>query len=228
MIRKSVGVLIPLTWLLASCASAAAPSTVQTQPTQAPTADNPATQAPSAAGKTYTFDPGRSTATFIIHEVLLGKPNKVVGTSQDIQGAFVLDLSDPASAEYQPVVINAELFVTDEDRRNQAIRVFILETGKPENQTITFQITGVEGLPAAAEVGQSYDVQVTGDLTMHGITNPVTFHGQVKAASEDEIQGTLTATVPRDDFSLTIPNVPFVANVDADVVLQLSFVATAG
>jgi polyisoprenoid-binding protein YceI len=231
MNRYSAGLWIALAMVLSGCASPAATSSVQEQPNQVPATDTAASQATATAsngGRTYSLDPSRTTATFIIHEVLLGKPNKVVGTSQSVQGSFAVDLNDPASAEFQPVVIDAQSFVTDEDRRNQAIRNFILETGKPENKTVTFQITSVDGLAASADVGQSYDVQITGDLTLHGITKPVTFSGQVKAASAGEIQGTLSATISRSDFSLIIPNVPFVADVDESFELLLTFAAQGG
>jgi polyisoprenoid-binding protein YceI len=231
MNRKTASLWVALALVLAGCAGPAAPVSVQDQPTAAPTADNAAGQAtaPSGgAGKTYTLDPSQTTASFIIHEVLLGKPNKVVGTSQSVQGSFDLDMSNPGGAVYQPVVIDAGSFVTDEDRRNQAIKQFILQTGQAENKTVTFQITSVDGLPASAEVGQSYDVRVTGDLTMHGITKSTTFSGQVKAASADEIQGTLSTTIARSDFSLVIPNVPFVADVDEQFELLLTFSAAAG
>jgi polyisoprenoid-binding protein YceI len=135
-------------------------------------------------------------------------------------------LSDPAGAQYGPVEINADSFVTDDDKRNGAIRRFILQTNNPINASVTFQPTSVDGLPDSAQVGTPYDVTVTGDLTLHGVTQSVTFEGQVTASTADEIQGSLSVTVPRADFHLNIPSVPQVADVQETLLLQLDFVAT--
>jgi polyisoprenoid-binding protein YceI len=174
----------------------------------------------------YQLDPAKTTASFTINEILLGQPNTVVGTTRDVKGSFSLDLGDPAGAEYGPVEINADSFVTDDDRRNGAIRRFILQTNNPDNATVTFQPISVDGLPSSAEVGTDYEVSVTGDLTLHGITQSVTFQGQVSVASADEVQGSLSASVPRADFDLNIPSVPSVADVQETVLLKLDFVAS--
>jgi polyisoprenoid-binding protein YceI len=232
MIRRLTALPILMGVILAACGGGATPTAEQFTPTEVSQPAGGATDvAPSGAagsGTTYQLVADQSTATFTIDEVLLGQPNTVVGTSHDIQGSFSLDLSDPASAQFEPVVINADSFATDDDRRNGAIRRFILQTNQAANQTVSFQPTSVDGLPASAEVGTTYDVSVTGDLTLHGITQSVTFDGQVTPTSTDEVQGSLSASVPRADFDLNIPNVPSVADVQESVQLQLDFVATRG
>lgn len=224
--------LIPMLMglLLAACSSVGTPTA--NQPTSA--AGPPPTAAPTGAtnqglgggGVTYQLAPDQTTASFTINEVLLGQPNTVVGTTHDVQGSFSLDLGDPEGAQFGAVEINADSFVTDDNRRNGAIRRFILQTNDPGNAKVTFLPTSVDGLPSSADVGTAYDVSVTGDLTLHGITQSVTFQGQVTAASVDEIQGSLSASVPRSDFNLNIPSVPSVADVQETVLLKLDFVAT--
>ncbi len=230
MFHRLAFVPMLMTLMLAACSSAGTPTADQPTSAAAP----PPTSAPAAAtspgsgsaGVTYQLAPDQTTASFTINEVLLGQPNTVVGTSHDVQGSFSLDLGDPAGAQFGAVEINADSFVTDNDRRNGAIRRFILQTNNPDNATVTFQPTSVDGLPSSAEVGIAYDVSVTGDLTLHGITQSVTFQGQVTAASADEIQGSLSVSVPRADFDLNIPSVPSVADVQETVLLKLDFVAT--
>jgi polyisoprenoid-binding protein YceI len=223
--------LLPMLMGLAisACAGAATPTAEQFLPSQAPQSTagptGSAPSGPAGSGATYQLVPDQSAASFTINEVLMGQPNTVVGTSHDLQGSFSLDLTDPAAAQYAPVEIKADSFVTDDDRRNGAIRRFILQTDTPANATVTFQPTSVEGLPAVAEVGTPYDVSVVGDLTLHGITKSVTFQGQVTAVSADEIHGSFSVSVPRADFDLNIPNVPFVADVQETVLLKLEFVA---
>jgi len=129
MFRRLAILPILTTLLLAACSSAGSatagqPTSAAAPPTSAPTA---ATSSQSGGGgATYQLDPAKTTASFTINEVLLGQPNTVVGTTQDVKGSFSLDLGDPAGSEYGPVEINADSFVTDDDRRNGAIRRFIL------------------------------------------------------------------------------------------------------
>jgi len=229
MLRRLAILPMLTTLLLAACSSAG--TATADQPTLAA---EPPTSAPTAAtgpqagsgGAMYQLDPAKTTASFTINEILLGQPNTVVGTTRDVKGSFSLDLGDPAGAEYGPVEINADSFVTDDDRRNGAIRRFILQTNNPDNAIVTFQPISVDGLPSSAEVGTDYEVSVTGDLTLHGITQSVTFQGQVSVASADEVQGSLSASVPRADFDLNIPSVPSVADVQETVLLKLDFVAS--
>lgn len=189
------------------------------QPTSGPLADTLA--------KTYIFVPDQTTASFTVDEVLLGKPNTVVGKTQEVQGSFTLDSSKPQQAMFQPFVVNAQSLVTDDNRRNGAIQRFILETGQAANQKITFKVSSVDGLPDSVETGTAYNVTVTGDLTIHGITKQAVFTGQVTEVDANHIKGSFSATVQRSDYNLVIPQVPMVADVGEQVILTLDFTAEA-
>jgi polyisoprenoid-binding protein YceI len=76
-------------------------------------------------------------------------------------------------------------------------------------------------------VGQPVRLEISGDLTIRDITQPVTFTAEVVLAAENRLEGSATATIQRADFELTIPQVPRVAGVDEAVVLELDFVALA-
>jgi hypothetical protein len=55
----------------------------------------------------------------------------------------------------------------------------------------------------------------------------VTFDVSAILESDERLVGSAETTVLRSDFNLTIPDVPFVANVGEDVTLKLDFVANA-
>jgi hypothetical protein len=55
----------------------------------------------------------------------------------------------------------------------------------------------------------------------------VSFALTVTPLSETELVGSATTTVLRRDFNLQIPDVPSVANVSDEVILQINFVAVA-
>ena len=76
-------------------------------------------------------------------------------------------------------------------------------------------------------VGETITFDVSGDLTVVDVTRTVTFTVEVTLDSETQISGSAAVNVLRSDFSLTIPDVPSVANVTDDVDLALQFVARA-
>jgi polyisoprenoid-binding protein YceI len=83
-------------------------------------------------------------------------------------------------------------------------------------------------LPDEANVGDTLTLQITGDLKIREIVQPVTFEATVTADSESQVTGLAQTTVQRADFELTIPQVEGVADVTEEVRLELQFVAVAG
>lgn len=178
---------------------------------------------PAAGAQTFVIVPAESIARFTLGEELLGAPKTVVGTTSGVSGELFVDPANPTNTTIGTIQVDANSFVTDNERRNAAIRRFILEA--TDYPFITFAPTALNGMPAAAAVGDTLSFQVTGDLTIRQITKPVTFDVTVTVASEEEVTGTATAAILRPEFELTIPNVPNVANVTEEVTLELEFVA---
>lgn len=229
----------PITAIPLQVNTATAPAVMATATTEtlygstdtAPTAVAAATEAaptdaPAAGGLTvYSISTTDSNATFTINEVLRGSPKEVVGDNSEVAGEIAVDLADLSTVQIGVMQIDARSFVTDEDRRNGAIRNFILNTS--QFPFITFTPTAITGLSGAASVGQPFTFQVTGDLTIRDVTKPVVFNVTAQADNEKQISGTATAAIKRSDFGLTIPSVPFVADVSDDITLSLAFVAPA-
>lgn len=178
----------------------------------------------------YALDQDRTTASFEIGEVLRGEPQTVVGTTNEVVGQVVVDRSDLGASRFSDMIVNARTFTTDSDRRDRTIRgPVILDSASDEHELITFSATSVDGLDGLqARVGESYVFRITGDLTIKGTTNPVTFAVDLEMPGEGTIEGTATAEVSRTDFDIGIPSVPFVADVTDEVMLRLDFVATTG
>src|SRR5690606_30108880 len=111
--------------------------------------------------------------------------------------------------------------------RNRSVNRLILQSNRDEYQYITFTPTEIDGLPDEVSVGDTFSFQITGDLKIREIIQPVIFDVTVSADSESQISGLAQTVVQRADFELTIPNVEGVADVSEDVRLELEFVATA-
>jgi polyisoprenoid-binding protein YceI len=173
---------------------------------------------------TFEIVPEESEARFFIDEVLRGEPVTVIGTTDQIAGQIAIDPDNPAETNAGPIRINARTFVTDSSQRNRAINNFILQTNQFE--FIEFTPTGLQGLPGAVTVGQPFTFQATGDLTIRDVTKPVTFEITVTPVSETRLEVTAKSTIQRADYNLTIPSVPFVADVGEVVQLEIDFVAT--
>ncbi|HEY3289629.1 MAG TPA: YceI family protein [Anaerolineae bacterium] len=206
----------------ATVASAATTSPATTSPTSASMSTQPA----PVNGAVYQIDQANTKATFSIGEKLMGSPNTVVGTTSKVSGVITANIDNPANTKIGAIQIDASTFRTDSDMRNGAIQRFILQSNQSKNQFITFEPTSIDGLKAPISTGAAIPVKITGNLKIRDAVKPVTFDGTVTLKSDTQIEGDLKATVTRADFSLSIPNVPSVADVTDEVKLELAFVAT--
>lgn len=178
-----------------------------------------------AGSQTFTIVAEESEARFIIEEELLGQPKTVIGATNAISGELMVDAANPAASAIGPIQIEAGTFVTDDNRRNGAIRRFILQTS--QYQFITFDTTELVGLPDAVAVGDEIEFEINGDLTVRDITNPALFVITLQVVSESELRGSAATIVAREDYNLTIPQVPSVANVGTELIVEFDFVARA-
>lgn len=187
-----------------------------------------ATSGESAAGtQLFTIDQSQSVARFTLDETLMGAPKTVVGTTNLVEGAITIDMADFSKTTISPIQIDARGFATDSSRRDGAIQRFVLGSNSEENRYLVFTPTTITGFPATAAVGDTFELQIAGDLTISGVTKAVTFVTSVTVTSESEISGLASAQILRSDFNLNIPSVPSVANVTDEVLLELQFVAKA-
>lgn len=169
-----------------------------------------------------------ATATFEVDELLRGEPNHIVGTTSEVAGRIRLDRDDLAATVLSDIVINARTFATDSSNRDRAMRgPIVLDSASDEFELITFSPTSVDGLGGPAVVGEELGFTITGDLTIKGVTNPVTFDVVASLAGEAELVGTATASVDRTEWGIDIPSIATVADVTEEVLLTLEFTATS-
>ena len=205
-------------------ATAASATTSATGITSGATA-LPASTAQGSGAVVFQIVPDQSQVSFSIYEELGGQPKTVVGTTSEVAGQLAVDVQDLSETQVGVIQVNARTLTTDNDRRNGAIRNFILNTDQYE--FITFTPTSITGLSGAAQPGQSFTFQISGDLNLRDVTRSVTLNVTAQGVSASQITGTATTTVNRGDFNLTIPSVRNVANVGEEVTLQIDFVANA-
>ena len=178
---------------------------------------------------TLVIIPEESEARFIIDEILNGADKRVVGVTNAVEGSITADQADPGSVALSPIKVDLSNLTTDNSFRNRAIKDLILQTGDPANQFATFEPTGYTGLPETITIGESFSFQLTGDLTIHGVTRQETFDVTVTPVSETRLEGTATlADLAYADYDVKILRLPAqVASVEDTVTLELSFVAVS-
>src|ERR1041385_7140085 len=99
------------------------------------------------------------------------------------------------------------------------MRETYLETKK--YPTATFKSTSVTG-PASLAIGQSADLRVAGDLTLHGVTRRIVVPVHVTLESAKRAHVTSKFTIRMTDYNVTVPQklVLSVAN-EVDVKFDL-------
>jgi polyisoprenoid-binding protein YceI len=173
----------------------------------------------------FHFTPAESEVRFIVGETLLGSPKTVVGSTNEVAGELLVDFETPANSQMGTIRVNVRTLRTDNEFRNRALRGQILQADQADFEFAEFTPTGLLGLPEKITMGEPFALQISGNLTVHGVTREVTFDATLTPISESRIEGSAQATVLHQDFGMTIPEAPGVANVSDEVRLEIDFVA---
>ena len=178
----------------------------------------PLNAAAPVAMVTFNLDPAHTMVQFKVRHLGL---STVTGRFATFTGSFQLD---PASGQAGNASLSIDVasINTDNDRRNAHLKSpdFFNADSFPK---ITFQSTSIQKL-----TGNKY--KVNGNLTMRGVTKPVTLDGEL-AGTRQTPRGwlaalSLTGTVKRKDFGLMWDRVTEgVAIVADDITLQIDIEA---
>lgn len=144
----------------------------------------------------WEIDPSHSEALFSVRHAMIAT---VRGHFNVISGTLHIDEQNPANSSVDAQADASSIDTRDERRDGHLKSPDFFNVA--EYPTITFKSTKVE--PTG---GNEYNV--TGDLTMHGVTKPVTFKaeysGQMKDAFGAQRAGISAKTrVNREDWGLT-------------------------
>ncbi len=184
------------------------------QPTEDISIQTTESQLPEESDSTtYRVASSDSKVQFAIKETLNGKPFTAVGTTNQISGDVSIK-----DADTKPVItmgtikVDARTFKTDSEKRDGAVNRFILKTETAGNEYVTFTPTNVINPTTPIIDGKAFIFTTTGNLTISGVTKPATLT-ITATKTGDSLSATMKGTIKRSDYNLTIPNIPFVANV---------------
>ena len=185
------------------------------------------TSAAAADPIRLVVDSSSSQASYHAREQLVGKtlPSDAVGTSKSVSGALVLGADGSVLTDQSKITVDLTKLQSDESRRDNFIKMDTLQTSR--FPMATFVPNAVEGLPAPLPTSGQATFQLSGDLTVHGVTKPVTW--QVTASFADtSVSGSATTAIKITDFGMTPPRAGPVLSIEDGLTLELAFTAARG
>ena len=145
---------------------------------------------------TYTLDPAHTRIGFVARHAMV---TKVRGSFDEFAGTAVLDGANPADSRVE-VTIEAASIDTRNAQRDEHLRSndFLAMQEYPK---ITFASTGVR------QAGET-TFEVTGDLTIKGVTNQITIPFEFEGSAKDPFGNQRvgfegSVTINRRDYGVT-------------------------
>jgi polyisoprenoid-binding protein YceI len=150
-------------------------------------------QAKTVADGSYKIDPAHSKVGFEIAHLVV---STVEGKFTDFDGMIVVDKKLEKS-KVDLTIKAASIDTSNADRDKHLKSADFFDTAKFDK--LTFKSKKISGTPE--------DLKVEGDLTMHGVTKPITLTGKYTGAvkdpwGNDRIAFKATAKLNRQDFGL--------------------------
>ena len=148
------------------------------------------------AAETYTVDPVHSSISFMISHAGI---SNIHGRFNDFSGKIAIDTADPAKSSFA-ISIPIESIDTNNVKRDEHLRAPDYFNVK-QFPTMSFQSTKVKAVEGGYEV--------SGDLTLHGVTKPVslTIKGGDKVVEfppgKKRIGLVSTFSIRRSDYGVT-------------------------
>jgi polyisoprenoid-binding protein YceI len=143
----------------------------------------------------WNFDKTHSNVEFVVRHMMV---SNVRGSFGEYDGIINFDPANPAASSVEVTIQTASINTGVVDRDNHLRSADFFDAAN--NPTITFKSTGVQ-------VVDDNNVKLTGDLTMNGVTKPVTldveYLGQGNSPFGDVRAGFEASTkINREDFGL--------------------------
>lgn len=225
-----VGLLAMVALVMVGCGAATTQVPAAPAATSAPVEEPAATTAPAVAAteapqaeaggaaaaglRTFVVVPEESRASYVVDEEFFADALTklgiaaglvdTIGSTQEVAGQLQLnldDLSAPIGENRFTVEVNT--LSSDQSQRDKWIR----ENGPTFNSfpAAEFVATGVEGAPGSYTEGEEVQFKMPGNLTVRGITQPVTFDVTAKL-QDGTIKGVATARLLMSGFGIEPPN----------------------
>jgi len=191
-------------------------------PTTAANAGTATTAAASASGAATTDGTWNvasdSVVGYRVKETLAGLDTEGAGRTSSITGTMTIAGTTVSAVD---LTVDMATFKSDDTRRDGQFSGRIMEVST--FPTATFELTAPVDLGSIPADGSSVTVKATGDLTLHGVTKPVTFDLTAKETS-GRIGVVGSTEITFADYSIANPSNGFAETGDTGTLeLQLIF-----
>ena len=166
-----------------------------------------------------------STARYLVREQLAGLnlPNDAIGETPDVSGVVVFGPDGTVQPERSQLLVNLQTLRSDESRRDRYLRSNSLESSRfPQAE---FAVREAPGLEWPLPTGGEGSFQLVGDMTVHGVTKPLTWVVTARFA-EGSAVGLAKTEFTFGEFDMAVPRLFFILSVDDHIRLELDFVAS--
>jgi polyisoprenoid-binding protein YceI len=168
------------------------------------------------------LSPAGTAARYRVRERLVGHdlPNDAVGETKTLSGAISIDSSGKVIRQASKFVVNADTFVSDQRRRDGYVRGRLLESDTyPE---VVLVPTAVSGISLPLPISGSRPFEMTGDLTVRGVTRPTIWKGTAQF-QDGRVTGSAATSFTFDDIQMEQPRVPVLLSVADTIRLEIDF-----
>jgi len=239
--------LVVLTASIAACAGQSAAPTAEeaavpaaegaTAPAEMPQPDPadpidevtppPAEEGMSASDGTRTFQlvPEQSSMQYFVEEEFFGQAVPFVtaiGQTRALNGSVALQIEGNTVIESGTFEADISTLTSDRPRRDQAIRDRWLQSSR--YPIATFVATDVLNVPVDADYGQDIRFQISGDMTIREVTNPLTWDMTARLDG-DRLSGTATTFFYMKEYGFDPPDIAGILRVTDGVTVTVDFVA---
>jgi polyisoprenoid-binding protein YceI len=176
----------------------------------------------ASAALRFVLAPTGNAARYRVREQLMGHdlPNDAVGETKSLTGAIEFDAKGKVIPQSSKFVLDAGTFVSDKDRRDGFVRGRLLEAD--EYPSIVLVPTDVSGVPLPLPTSGTLPIEMTGNLTVHGVTRPTTWKGSAKFR-DGRVTGSAATAFTFDDIQMEQPRVPVLLSVADTIRLEIDF-----
>ena len=181
----------------------------------------PASFSPAAALR-LVLSPTGNAARYRVRERLVGHdlPNDAIGETKALTGAIEFDSKGNVIPQSSKFAVDAGSFVSDKDRRDGFVRGRLLDA--QQYPSIVLVPTSVRGVSLPLPSSGTLPIEMTGDLTVHGVTRPTLWKGSAMFQG-GKVTGSAATAFTFADIQMEQPRVPVLLSVADTIRLEIDF-----
>jgi polyisoprenoid-binding protein YceI len=170
----------------------------------------------------FVLSPTGNAVRYRVRERLMGHDldNDAIGETKSLTGAIEFDSKGKVIPQSSKFTVDAGTFVSDKDRRDGFVRGRLLEADA--YPSIALAPTAVRGVSLPLPTSGTLPIEITGNLTVHGVTRPTIWKGSAKF-QDGRVTGSAATAFTFDDIQMEQPRVPVLLSVADTIRLEIDF-----